>query len=348
MREDTIPRIVFAIAVSIAIAFFSYFLITHYAVDVESQFSRENNLLNFYDENHEGDIFILGSSLVLEGIDAKKVEDILQQKHLNHPAYNLGMAADSPLDRVCEIDNIIAAGPEIVVFGVSYAALDNKTEIFEDRMLLCYQRKSVNDREKFIQEYEYLFSEGQLRLTTQTSFEQFFYQRKYIPSYLTSLSERLINGALLTGTPSAEENAPIRMEYLRETNFKNPWILTTNLTEAQKIKFMGDRKNQSWISEDLNPQKRALLHIINKLQQNDIRVIIINMPINPLQSASINEKSRSNLSNFLNSTGVQWYDYEQEYGSDYFIDLLHMNAAGRNDFSPKVAELLADNLMTGA
>jgi hypothetical protein len=53
------------------------------------------------------------------------------------------------------------------------------------------------------------------------------------------------------------------------------------------------------------------------------------------------------FSEFLNSTGVSWYDFEKEYPSEYFTDTGHMNIAGRNDFSAKLAKLLASNLMNG-
>jgi hypothetical protein len=101
------------------------------------------------------------------------------------------------------------------------------------------------------------------------------------------------------------------------------------------------------LSDDLNQQKRALQYIITKLQQNNISVIIMNMPIDPHESSLITDSSRYNLSMFLNSTGVPWYNYEQEYPSEYFIDLQHMNVAGRKNFSPKVATIIENNLIEG-
>jgi hypothetical protein len=66
------------------------------------------------------------------------------------------------------------------------------------------------------------------------------------------------------------------------------------------------------------------------------------MPINPYYSNYINESTRDNFFNFLNETGVVWYDYELQYTSNFFIDNEHMNVAGRTNFSPKVASIIAD------
>jgi hypothetical protein len=84
------------------------------------------------------------------------------------------------------------------------------------------------------------------------------------------------------------------------------------------------------------------------LQKSNISIIIINMPIDPCYSNNINEATRQNYFNFLNITGVPWFDYEREYPSDFFVDNEHMNVAGRTYFSSKVAAILADYLNKGA
>lgn len=135
------------------------------------------------------------------------------------------------------------------------------------------------------------------------------------------------------------------------TNFKDPWQHIINLTETEKINAVGNFTNRGNniynVSNDLTLQKKALQYTITKLQENDISVIIINMPLNPYYTTTINESNRYILSNFLNSTGVQWYDFENEYSSEYFTDTGHLNVAGRTDFSPKVATIITNNLLIG-
>ena len=153
-------------------------------------------------------------------------------------------------------------------------------------------------------------------------------------------------GQLMNGDKSKEAKKIVRISH--EKNFKDPWIYTTNKTEEDKLKSVGNSKNLNLVPGYLTPQKKALLYMISRFQQNNISVIIINMPLDPLYSSAINESSRDNLTNFLNSTGVPWYDYEYDYPTEYFVDTIHMNVAGRTNFSPKVATIIVENLINGA
>ena len=346
MKYDTIPKIILTVALSIGIALFAYSLLVPFMVDDipqnEPQYKRVNNLLNFYEQPHDGDIFVLGSSYITEGVDAYVVEELLQQRFINISAYNLGIHNSSPIERVGEVDYIIASKPKIVVIGVSYVNFGDSSYTFWDHIVLPYQRKQIN-----IEEIRSLFTNEQLKKITQSPIEfniyRFFDKRKYI---FDSISTRVRNIFILN--ESCSINKP-RFPDSYVTNFKDPWFMTSNVTEAEKRDMaMAWNKKVPQVSEDLNPQKRALLYTINRLKNDNISVIILNMPINPLASEMINESSRNNLSNFLNTTGVPWYDYEREYPSEYFIDMVHMNVAGRTEFSPKVAKIIADNLIKGA
>jgi hypothetical protein len=340
MKNETILPIIFAVVLSIGIAFSAYFLLIHFTVDNDVYNARVNNLLNFYDQRHDGDVFILGSSFVNEGIDAFIVEDSLNKRNINRSVYILGVNADNPLNRVSELDNLIASRPKTVIIGLSYPDLMNNTNINEERLVLSFQRKQIDQRKQIQEEFQPVFNDDQIKLMSQTPFERFLDKRKYlIPSIVPLFQRGLSNG---------ERNGDVSV-----TNFKDPWTIKIDKTEAEKIDIIKSStknysENETPIFEDFNLQKKALLYTIHRLQKNNISVLIINMPINPLMSGVINESSRHNLSNFLNSTGVPWYDYEQEYPSEYFIDTTHMNVGGRTDFSPKVAKIIADNLIHGA
>lgn len=336
MKDNTILPIILIIALSIGIALFAYFLLIHFTVDnsfYPMDLARTKNLLNFYEHPSDGDIFILGSSLVREGVDANVVEDILKKRQINHSVYNLAMNADTPLDRVCEVDNIISSRPKMIVIGISYVGLGNISIYNKDRVSLCFQRNQIN------KEMQFLFTDDEIKFVSQSPFEGFFDQRKY-----------LFN-SIIPPIPVQSSEANIRKN-LYLTNFKDPWFNIGNTTETKKNEarrsVLRNRTNLDLLSEDLNSQKQAFQYTITKFQKNNIRVIVINMPLDPNYSSIINESSRHILSNFLNSTGVLWYNYEREYPPDYFFDNMHMNVAGRTDFSPKVATIIADNLIQGA
>lgn len=320
------------IILSVSIALFAYFLLIHFVVDTDLQTShREIALLDFYRQPHDKDVIILGSSYVTEGIDTYIVEDVLREKGSNQSVYNLGMQAETPLSRLPELENLIASRPRMVVIGLGYRDLANRTDIYEDRFALISQRIHLDEQ------YRPLYNDTQVELLTQSPLEHLWYERKFIGGAVFHLFR---NGVL-------KENMSSR-EALYDTNFKDPWLLTTNLTEEIKIKKAQEDQYRDQIDDDLNPQKMALLSTVNRLRQNNISVIIISMPMNSYYSDRITESSRHNFSVFLNETGIPWYDYEREYPSAFFIDEGHMNSAGRTDFSSRVAAILADQVKKGA
>jgi len=332
MNDDSIFPVIMAIIFSISIALLTYFLLIHYVIEPElEQSHRELTVLDFYEQPHDRDIFIIGSSHVNEGIDAYLIEDFLQKRHINRSVYVLGINTETPLSKLPELDNLIASRPELVVIGLSYRDLRNRTNIYDDRFALISQRISSGG------EYHYLFNDSQLKLLYQSPVENVFYNRKFIISSLNDQFSRIVR-----------KGKDLNREEIFATNFKDPWIHETNLTDTEKIKMANDNTDLDTISEDLNPQKRALLYTVHLLQQNNISVIIVNMPISPYYSNNINESTRHNFFNFLNITGVPWFDFEREYSPDFFTDKEHMNVAGRTDFSPKLAAIIADYVKKGA
>lgn len=343
MKENnTITTIIISIVLSIFIALTAYFLLINYVIDADPLndpiLARANNLRNFYEQNHEGSIFILGSSYVLEGIDAYIVERLLKKNYINRSVYNLGMPDDAPLDRLGEIDDIIAQRPEIVIIGISYREFTNDTTINDDRLQLIPKR-ITNDVE-----FSSFFNDEQLKIISQNYLERLFYKRKYILPFI----DRYVGGILLKDKKSSAIGVKMsRDPNLFISNFKDPWAGINNRTEAEKIEALKNTKYPNPTFEDSNSQKKALQYLITKLNQNKIPVIIINMPITPQYSNGVNESTRQNLSQFFNSTGLLWYDYEREYPSKYFEDNWHMNIAGRSDFSQKIATILVDYLEKG-
>ena len=330
--NTSIFPLLLSIILSISIALFAYFLLIHFVVDTDLQTShREIALLDFYQQPHDKDVVILGSSYVTEGIDTYIVEDVLREKGSNRSVYNLGMQAETPLSRLPELENLIASRPRMVVIGLGYRDLANRTDIYEDRFALISQRIHLDEQ------YRPLYNDTQVQFLTQSPLEHLWYERKFIGGAVFHLFR---NGVLKDKSSSREA--------LYDTNFKDPWLLTSNLTEEIKIEKAQEDQSRDQIDADPNPQKMALLSTMKRLRQNNISVIIISMPMNSYYSDRITESSRHNFSVFLNETGIPWYDYEREYPSAFFIDEGHMNSAGRTDFSSRVAAILADQVKKGA
>jgi hypothetical protein len=332
LDNKSVFPIILYIILSIGIALSAYFLLIHYVVDTDLHSShREIAVLDLYGQPHDNDIFIIGSSYVTEGIDAYLVEKALQEQGMNLSVYNLGMQAETPLSRLPELENLIASKPRLVVIGMSFRDLANRSEIYDDRFALISQRIRMDEK------YRPLFNDTQVKLLTQSPFENMLYNRKFIGGAVS----HLVSNTLF-------KNKNPDREAVFDTNFKDPWVLTTNLTEEKKaLAAQGDlsRDETDGVS---NPQKTAFLYSVDRLYQNNISVIIITMPMNSYYSDIIPESSRRNFSVFLNETGIPWYDFEKAYPSAFFIDQGHMNSVGRADFSPMIAAIIASTIKKGA
>ena len=112
MNNNSIFPVLVSLLVSFSIALFAYFLLIHFVVDTDLHTShREIALLDFYQQPHTNDIFILGSSFVTEGVDGNLVEKSLRERGINRSVYNLGIQAETPLSRLPELENLIASKP---------------------------------------------------------------------------------------------------------------------------------------------------------------------------------------------------------------------------------------------
>jgi hypothetical protein len=328
MNEKSIFPILLAMVVSIIVAFTSFFLLIYF-VEIDLHTQKEYIIFDFYNQSHDGDIFILGSSFVHEGIDANLIEASLHEKNINRSVYNLGVSGDSPLERLPEINDIIASNPKMILIGLSYFSISDTRELNEDRLSLASTRTSINPA------YATFYSDEQFKLLTQSSVDRLFYERKYIPQFL-------YNNVVKSGGPLPKNNRAM----IYKMNFKDPWIFSVNLSDSEKKGLLKPSfKYEHPVSDTSNPQKKALIYSIEQFKKHNISVILINMPLNPVYSSySINETKRKNFADFLNSTDVLWYDYEYMYPSVSFIDLGHLNAAGRQDLSRNLSEVLFNHL----
>jgi hypothetical protein len=286
----------------------------------------------------------------MQVFDGYLIEDLLNKKDINRSVYVLGENGETPLEMVTKLDSLIASRPGVVVIGVTYYFLTPSSMSMYD----YFVRR--NEGNPISYEYRFLFNDTQLKLfDIKSPYENFFNKRKYLFSSIYGhIRSIFIFKKGEKSTQGNNESPTIRSGYIESyaSNFKDPWGKIINETEAEKAKALNKELKSDpqmyTIFEDSNQQKNALQYTIKKLRQNNISVIIINMPISPNVSNVVSESTRINFSKYLNSTEVLWYDYEWGYPSEYFIDKWHMNVAGRNDFSPRIATVLVDYFRKGS
>ncbi len=289
---------------------------------------RELCVLNFYSQKNTSpvpDVYFIGTSQMKEGLDCYAVEDDLKKSDISFNCYNLAVNADSPLRRLIELHAIISSKPEIVVIGTDIRNMYSDGEIDNSRLML------LAGRVVFDNTTTHLFDAKQRELLNSDPFTRDIADRVYIVSYLNYMTLNKL-------TPNSFA------DYAYRNNFKNPFQNVKNYSIEEKTEKINqyDPVNDTLFSryyED-SINKRALQYMVQELHKNNITVVIVNMPTDPISTKRISNTTKENFRSYVTSLGVPYYDFLDQYPSDYFSDTSHMNAQGRISFSQDMAELI--------
>jgi hypothetical protein len=281
-----------------------------------------SNNLDIYEsktDHSEKNVYFLGNSQVMHDLDPAIVQDVLKTENLTFHVYSVGVDDDTPLQRLIELQTIIKSKPAMVILGYSYTSFSNLTRYVPDDNLALLSGRIALD-----QYSRSLYTKEQLALIDQNAVEQQIFKRKFIiPGIRTMLGIHLQErDNIVNDTMSPEQ--------------KN--ILAKNPYDA----FLAP------VYPNHNNQKEAFVHLTGELTQNNISVVYINMPLEPLRSDTIPDSTRVNFYTFMNSTGVKNYDFEKRYAGNDFQDLVHQNKYGREKFSKDIAAVISSEVNGGA
>jgi hypothetical protein len=326
-------KIVLIVIFAILCSFLLYFLFTTFLLNpwLENN-QRELCVLNFYSHKNMSmvpEIFFIGTSQMKEGLDCYIIENDFKIANRSVLCYNLAVNADSPLRRLTELDAIIQAKPKIVVIGTDIRTMYSGEKIEESRLILLANKINLDAPSTE------LYDKEQLKLLHLNPFERDIANRIYIISYLNYLT---IN--------KLAPNSVADYEY--RNNFKNPYKYVENASMEEKIARADnyDPINDTVFSKNYGDSlnKLALNLTIQELQKNNITVIIIEMPGDPLARKKISDTTKNNYFSFLNTTGVTYYNFQDRYPGGYFHDLTHMNVQGRTSFSHDLAKIIIQDV----
>ena len=319
--------LVMTVVFAAIIAFVFYFFIINFFVDTYindyTDIGRSIAIFDFYEnyKDTEKDIFYVGPSSFKEDIDAG-----LMDKINGYSNFNLGNPASTPLRRYVEINNIIEANPEIVVFGIGPMSLSGKWLFPDDHYALISDKVKIDNSRGFYDDYPINLNRLQILL----------YKRKFFGN---SLFKRLERNSLYYG------------KYNKD--FKSENILK-QVEEDFDPKFIEEIKSKENFEEFEVPsidnnEKTAFELIIKKLKENEIEVLIVKIPVNPLLLEKIPMEYKKNYNEFIleisDEYNVKIMDYTESYEENYFYDGLHLNRFGIKVFSEKVAEDVTKNVV---
>jgi hypothetical protein len=260
-----------------------------------------------------------------EGLDCYIVEEDFKRSNISFNCNNLAVNADSPLRRLTELNSIIQTKPKIVVIGTDIRSMYSGEKIDESRLMLLSDKIILDTTSTK------LFDNKQLELLNLNPLERDISNRIYIVSFLNYLTiNKLVPNSVA--------------DYEYRNNFKNPYKNVENASMEEKIARADkyDPINDTVFSKNYGDSvnKLALKHTIQELNKNNITVIIIEMPADPLAMQKISDTTKDNYFSFLNTTGVTYDNFQNRYPSSYFHDLSHMNIQGRTSFSHDMAKMI--------
>jgi hypothetical protein len=262
-----------------------------------------------------------GSSMIREGVDAR----LLEASAPWLVAYNLSVSGDIPYRRLVELPRAIALHPDRVVIGVSYPDLFEDRTPFEDQIgvlpAVAYESMPT--------EAKALLNRRFLQIAQRSEWERFWWKRKF---FLSATLWRL-------GIP--DRSNPLQPGYA--TEFKAPWVYHKSVTFPELQRFLKQRQNyyppyseNQPIEPGNVPSGRSLALLVRYLQAQETKVILVNMPLHPLLNAIVPPERRRLLRGYLQSlvsSSVAFVDYQDKFPPEDFIDLVHLNEAGRRVFT---------------
>ena len=290
------------------------------------------NLYDFYDQKvgeNETAVYIIGSSVVAESIIPPEINSLLAQKgYDNIKFYTCSLSGDTPITRSVQLQNIIDSKPSLIIYGLmprDIGADDWRDEYFG----------LVHDRLRLMNDSDYLYSAYQAK--SFNKHEGIWYNKKFIQN---ALKYRYFAENKPHSTLNYSYD-PLGEEYREYISSKGS---DQSATIADVNNPKSRWRSESEVGDEWTQNKEALMYIVKKFKENDVPVIIVNMPINPLLSERISNSSYSNYFDLINGTNVTHYDLDGFGSPDDFMDSVHMNYDGALKFAPRMADLIIEQV----
>lgn len=215
---------------------------------------------NFYSQHVNTDekkIFLLGSSQIME-LNTTYIEEYLSTIGQDYKVYNLAIAGDNPKERLRTLDMIISDKPKIVVYGISDRDFQTINPVSTTRF---------TKPTSILPDIHDIFDELFFSLEMHSKYDLDFMKSPKLEN-LKSIRESTRNPV------SYERFVPYPMPFFNIT--KPQEFITSNLDL---------KKTNQWINSynptsppDRNKNVIALNEIIDKLHENDIKVIVFTTP----------------------------------------------------------------------
>jgi hypothetical protein len=202
-------------------------------------------------------IFLIGSSHVGR-LNQTDIQEYLHNNNVDYKVYNLAFGAEIPWDRLSYVDSIINAKPDLVVYGVGYRDFMDTALQFDSTIPQINLPNPSQD-----------FKYG---INSLGNFLHYDFDKFRSPQLVFRyLIRDHFDLNIEQDTSIYEKTKPFYPYDQRE-------IIILNDTQLQKLAESWNFKVNSMPSYDKNQNAYALSQIVEKLKNNNIKVIIFSTP----------------------------------------------------------------------
>jgi len=255
-------------------------------------------------------IFLLGSSHML-GLNTTFIENYLFENNLDYEVYNLIKGSDKPKIRLATIDMIISAQPEIIVYGIA------ERDFKQNRGGVSIS--TSGKPESFLPDPTLWFDEVYWQLGTLVNVDYDFLQNPKLTSLMTihKISEDILD----------KKNGDIRQENVEEKFPPYPrtpfYEIDKSLTVIKSEEELEEMLPTVLAFHDIRPPYKnanviSLKTIIDKLQENNIKVVVFSTPHHPLylnaMPDSVNSQFETVLENVALESNLKIHQFYDRYG----------------------------------
>ena len=272
-------------------------------------------------------IHLVGASQTREGLDVLLMNNRSKEDGLVF--HNLGAAAYSAMDFYMEVDDIIASNPDLIVYMpyVGSFYLD-----YQFSRLRFYFNPNALPLLKEELGFEVLRENKYAIFDSYVSYLSYFYKhREGVKAIFFNAVNHLIFHF---------GEAPKVKIFNYTENFPDEYF------EKQYEKYEG---NKFYISKFTPVEKEAFRLTMAKLKANNIPVLVMDAPGNPLIEKTYQPEVRIDYDDFLQrevvQSGIPFMPLSEipQFDKDDFIDFTHLNAGGRVRLSDFLVDYIKEN-----
>lgn len=282
-------------------------------------------------EGRKGDVYFLGSSVTVEGIDCDVINPLLPA---GRHSFNLAWTGAGPREWLLALPSIQATQPSLVVMCSDVDTVLKSTPIPEDLLAIANWWNLVPAAA--LQDYRSFLSASEIRRLDSPKYKDLFTFRTFPPNtfdaYVREVSRK-----------------DLRYDrYAR--NFTAPWVQTRAVSPSalQRGLNIRERELQSAASMKHDEAIRVFGGALRYLRSRGCPVLIVRTPINPtlseLKKSKILDRAGESMKELAVQNDAGFVDHSTLLSAEQYTDHVHPLGSGRLVWSQALAAAVLDYL----